>query len=167
MRVSLADVRATVERVCARPDVLDACARRGLGTVIVALGSTGLTQGRISALTGIPQGRLSEYATGKRRPQATSTFEAFADGLALPLAARRAMGLAAGAHSLPDASASDVGIGYPRSAVQATEQVTALWRADLTDVTAIQRGKVDPRAWNEASLRCRAPACSVNVRICP
>ncbi len=48
MAVSPADVRAIVERVCARPDVLDACARRDLRAVIVALGPTGLTQGRIA-----------------------------------------------------------------------------------------------------------------------
>lgn len=32
MAVSPADVRAIVERVCARPEMLDACARRELGT---------------------------------------------------------------------------------------------------------------------------------------
>jgi hypothetical protein len=54
MAVSSADVRIIVERVCARPDVLDACSRRDLGTVIAALGSAGVTQGQISALTGVP-----------------------------------------------------------------------------------------------------------------
>ena len=94
MAVSSADVRAIVERVCARPEVLDACARRDLGAVISALESGGVTQGRISALTGIPQGRLSEWMTGKRKPQASSTFQTFADGVGLPPAARRALGLA-------------------------------------------------------------------------
>ena len=37
MAVNPADVRAIVERVGARPDVLDACARRDLGAVITAL----------------------------------------------------------------------------------------------------------------------------------
>ena len=55
MAVSSADVRAIVERVCARPDVMDACARRDLGAVISALGSFGVTQGQISALTGVPE----------------------------------------------------------------------------------------------------------------
>jgi hypothetical protein len=45
MAVSTADVRAVVERVCARPDVLDACARRDLGAVIAALGSAGSPKG--------------------------------------------------------------------------------------------------------------------------
>jgi hypothetical protein len=36
MAVSPADMRAIVDRVCARPEVLDACARGDLGTVIEA-----------------------------------------------------------------------------------------------------------------------------------
>ncbi len=59
MAVSPADVRAIVERVCARPEVLGACARGDLGAVIDAFRTGGLTQGRIAGLTGIPQGRLS------------------------------------------------------------------------------------------------------------
>ncbi len=61
--------------------------------MIEALCAQGVTQGQISVLTGIPQGRLSEYKTHKRSPTATSTFQAFADGLAMPPAARRALGL--------------------------------------------------------------------------
>src|ERR1039457_3917788 len=81
MAVRPADVRAIVERVCARPEVLDACARGDLGTVIDAFRTGGLTQGRISGLTGIPQGRLSEWNTGKREPRGISTFQKFADGV--------------------------------------------------------------------------------------
>jgi hypothetical protein len=33
------------------------------------------------------------------------------------------------------------------------EKVSGLWRADLADVTAVQRGRVDPRTWGDASLR--------------
>jgi hypothetical protein len=36
---------------------------------------------------------------------------------------------------------------------EATENVSSLWRADLVDVTAAQRGRIDPRAWGDASLR--------------
>ncbi len=87
-------IRAVVERVFKRQDVLDSCMRRDLGAVITALCADGITQGQIAGLTGIPQGRLSEYKTHKRVPCATSTFEAFADGLGMPPAARRALGLA-------------------------------------------------------------------------
>src|ERR1700734_3853842 len=93
MSVSPGEVRTIVERVCARPEVLDACARRDLGMVISALGTGGLTQGRIAGLTGLSQGRLSEWATGKRMPKAVTTFQRFADGVGLPPAARRALGL--------------------------------------------------------------------------
>ena len=78
MAVDIPAIREIVERVCTRPDVLDACKRRDLGTVITVLCAHGITQGQIAALTGIPQGRLSEYKTGKRIPIGTSTFETFA-----------------------------------------------------------------------------------------
>ena len=130
MAVSPADVRVIVERICARPEVLDACARRDLGAVIAALKSSGITQGQISALTGIPQGRLSEYATGKRKPQASSTFEAFADGVGLPTAARHALGLAQATASANAAGAPEDGIrpSYPDGVSDAVDNVSALWR---------------------------------------
>jgi transcriptional regulator with XRE-family HTH domain len=122
MAVSSADVRVIVDRVCARPDVLDACTRRDLGTVISALGSAGITQGQISALTGLPQGRLSEWRTGKREPKGVSTFQRFADGVSLPAAARRALGLDPAAVTLADANtAADTVLSYPEGTAQATE----------------------------------------------
>src|ERR1700728_1425811 len=125
------DVRVIVERVCARPDVLDACTRRDLGAVISALGSAGITQGQVSALTGLPQGRLSEWKTGKREPKGVSTFQKFANGVGLPAAARRALGLAPAAATSTDAiPAADTTLSYPDGAAQATENVAALWRAD-------------------------------------
>jgi hypothetical protein len=155
MAVGSADVRAIVERVCARPEVLGACAKRDLGTVIAALGSAGVTQGQISALTGFPQGRLSEWMTGKREPKAASTFQKFADGVGLPTAARRALGLASAeaAPDVPSASDDVTRLSYPDSGSQAAENVSALWRVDLTDPTAFQRGRFDIHAWGDASLR--------------
>ena len=90
MAVDIPGVREVVDRVFTRQDVLDACKRRDLGFVITVLCARphGLTQGQVAVVTGIPQGRLSEYKTGKHTPTATSTFEAFADGLGLPPAAR-------------------------------------------------------------------------------
>jgi hypothetical protein len=41
MAVSPADVRAIVDRVCARPELLDACARGDLGAVVSALPAAG------------------------------------------------------------------------------------------------------------------------------
>ena len=154
MAVSSADVRGIVERVCARPDVLDACTKRDLGTVITALGSAGVTQGQISALTGIPQGRLSEWRTCKREPKGVSTFLKFADGVGLPASARRALGLDATAVAPTNAiTVADITLSYPDEAAQARENVAALWRADLADGSAFLRGRFDPRAWGDASLR--------------
>jgi len=107
MPVDIPAVREVVQRVCTRKDALDACRRRDLGAVITLLCAHGITQGQLSVLTGIPQGRLSEYKTHKRMPSATSTFEAFADGLGMPPAARSALGLAPEtADSDPPGSAS-------------------------------------------------------------
>jgi len=94
--LTISEVRALVQRVFARQDVLDACAGRDLGTIITILKAHGVTQGQISELTGISQGRLSEWARHKRLPLASSTFETFADGLGIPPAARQALGLAPG-----------------------------------------------------------------------
>jgi transcriptional regulator with XRE-family HTH domain len=94
MAVDSPGIREVVARVCTRQDVLDACRRRDLGAVITVLCAHGITQGQIAGLTGINQGRLSEYKTHKRMPTATSIFEAFADGLGMPAAARGALGLA-------------------------------------------------------------------------
>jgi len=92
MVLATSEVRSIVQRACARQDVLEACARRDLGAVISVLNSHGVTQGQISALTGISQGRLSEWVRRKREPRASTTFESFADGLGLPPTAREALG---------------------------------------------------------------------------
>jgi hypothetical protein len=93
MAVDIAAIPAIVERVCTRPDVLDACQRRDLGYVITALCAEGIVQAQIGALTGKPQGRISQYRTYKVIPTDISIFEDFADGLGMPAAARRALGL--------------------------------------------------------------------------
>jgi len=58
-----------------------------------------VAQGQLAGFTGIGQGRLSEYMTGKRKPRAASTFAKFADGLGMPSAAREALGLASDSSS--------------------------------------------------------------------
>ncbi len=88
------EVQEIVRRAFARQDVIEACKERDLGKIVAVLGAHGLSQGQIAGLTGIPQGRLSEYKTGKRLAT-LNTLEEFADGLAVPEDARRALRLAA------------------------------------------------------------------------
>jgi hypothetical protein len=120
-----------------------------------------VTQGQITSLTGISQGRLSEWARHKREPRASSTFESFADGLELPPAARQALGLAAGptaeaaigAVRSPATSNLDAGLQYPDTPLEAAENMSTLWRADLSDQSVLEHGLITPGAWNEVSLR--------------
>jgi transcriptional regulator with XRE-family HTH domain len=129
------DVREIVLRVCARHDVLDACRHRDLGTVMAVLGSYGVTQGRLADLTGISQGRLSEYMTRKRTPRASSTFQSFADGVGMPAVAREALGLAPDrspaasvGRQQPDRSAPEIGFLYPDTPAEAAGNLAWLWR---------------------------------------
>jgi hypothetical protein len=161
MVMTTPEVHKIVERVCARQDVLDACAHHDLGAVIIVLNAHGVTQGLISELTGIRQGRLSEYARRKRIPTASTTFEAFASGLAMPAAARQALGLAASQRDSPSLTlvpsqptpAPDSGLEYPGTPALATENVTMLWRGDLTSQQPAEQARIVPAAWNDASLQ--------------
>jgi hypothetical protein len=85
---AISEVRGIVARACARPDVLHACAQRYLGAIILVLKTLGVTQGQISELTGISQGRLGEWGMGKRKPRSPSNFESFASARS----ARRVLG---------------------------------------------------------------------------
>lgn len=168
------DVRGIVDRVCTRSDILDACRRRDLGTVIAALNAHGVTQGKLAELTGIPQGRLSEYKTGKYTPRAVSIFQTFADGIGMPLAARAALGLAASqsealvGRRLPDQAAQDVGLHYSETPAETAGNLALLWQSDLSDAAALQDQSeastsrraflltgtaLAASAWNDAALR--------------
>jgi transcriptional regulator with XRE-family HTH domain len=147
MALAVSDVREVVERVCARPDVLEACGNRDLGVVIEVLGAHGVTQGQIAGLTGISQGRLSEYQNHKRKPTASSIFEAFADGLGIPPTARRALGLSsepavASVALLTSPSSPDLGLVYPRAPGEASDNLTRLWRADLGGAPLLQAASI-------------------------
>ena len=182
-RVVPADVRQIVSRACSRSDVPDACRRRDLGTVIAALNASGVTQGVLAQLTGISQGRLSEYKTGKYSPKAVSVFSAFADGIAMPPAARKALGLApdspgAGLSGQPPGVVPpDAGLFYPDSLAEAAANLGLLWRSDLADAGAQQDrmsagasrravllagAALVTQAWNDAALRWLVAAGSTD-----
>ena len=97
--------------------------------------------------------------TGKRKPRASSTYQAFADGVGMPPAARAALGLAPEASEPPTVSRQTpgalvpaVGLLYPDTPLEAAENATWLWRSDLSGTTA-PWGRIEPGAWNDASLR--------------
>jgi hypothetical protein len=62
----------------------------------------------------------------------------------------------------------DLGLAYPDKPADAAENVSLLWRADLDQATVLQRGRIDPGAWNDASLRWLVdptrPSASVTPR---
>jgi transcriptional regulator with XRE-family HTH domain len=171
------DVRGIVQRVFVRQDVLDACKRRDLGTIIEVLGAHGLAQGRLAGLVDIPQGRLSNYVHGKHKPT-LSTFQKFADGLDLPPAARQALGLAPRS-AAPETSflvvghrPGEIGFDFPDTPSDAAENVNLLWRADLGDADLVDRSRIDLGAWDGASMRWlidqgrelpRAPAAGARI----
>ena len=163
MALALSELRVIVQRVCIRPDVLAACRQHDIGYVVEALGKNKpkVTQGQIAALTGIAQGRLSEYMSHKRTPEKASIFRDFADGLDMPPAARRALGLTldpsapVGGGLVPAMREppDDMGLTYTDTPDDAAENAGRLWEADLADATELARGRVDPGRWNDASLR--------------
>jgi transcriptional regulator with XRE-family HTH domain len=106
-------VRERLAAVFARQDFYEACKRRDVGAMIRILGAHGITQGQISAKTGLAQSTLSNYARSKNRAEFASTFEKLADGLGMPLALRQALGLSGDACSNGSRTAAGVVAGIP------------------------------------------------------
>ena len=88
-------LREKLAAVFARQDFYEACLRRDAGAMITLLNTGGVTQGQITARTGIAQSTLSNYKRGVNTAQFTSTFEKLADGLDMPPRLRQAFGLSA------------------------------------------------------------------------
>ena len=86
-------VRERLATVFARQDFYEACKRRDAGAIIRILGAHGITQGQMSARTGLAQSTLSNYKRGKNQAEWASTFEKLANGLDMPLPLRQALGL--------------------------------------------------------------------------
>jgi transcriptional regulator with XRE-family HTH domain len=93
MAIDDATVRDRLSKVFARQDFFEACKRRDVGAIVRILGAHGITQGRLSMMTGIAQSTLSKYKTGGHQAEWTSTFEKIADGLDMPQRLRQALGL--------------------------------------------------------------------------
>ena len=95
MAIDDATARERLARVFARQEFFEACKRRDAGAIVRILGAHGITQGEISARTGIAQSTLSKYKTGGHQAEFASTFEKIADGLGMPQRLRQALGLTA------------------------------------------------------------------------
>ena len=181
MVLGLSEVRRIVERVCARQDVLDACAERDLGYVIAVFEKNGLTQVQMASLTGLHQNRLSDYKTGKHRPKEYSVFAAFADGMGFPPAARQALGLDA---SPPEAAGigvpqprpapfAEISLEYPGTAGQAAGNVVVVvagrprrsGRAGAGRGLTRARGRMPRCAGLSIRSARRRPTCSGGVRV--
>ena len=93
MAIDDATARERLARVFARQEFFEACKRRDAGAIVRILGAHGITQGEISARTGIAQSTLSKYKTGGHQAEFASTFEKIADGLGMPQRLRQALGL--------------------------------------------------------------------------
>ena len=136
--------------------------------VIEVLNGSGLTQGQIRELTGLHQNRLSDYKRGKHQPTDLTVFAAFADGLGLPLAARRALGLdanpaAVAGMGVPQPRAApfaEISVRFPGTPTQAAGNLASLWQADLADHGGLERDRIDPGAWGDASQRWLADPAS-------
>jgi tetratricopeptide (TPR) repeat protein/predicted XRE-type DNA-binding protein len=95
MRASAFDPPAIPADVWARTDVTSALRQRDIGGLLRLLRQwAGLSQTRIAAATGIAQGRLSDYATGKHAIMSVTVWERIAAGLNMPDSARACLGLA-------------------------------------------------------------------------
>ena len=53
----------------------------------------------------------------------------------------------------PATSNLDAGLQYPDTPLEAAENMSTLWRADLSDQSVLEHGLITPGAWNEVSLR--------------
>jgi transcriptional regulator with XRE-family HTH domain len=106
-------IRDRLETVFARQDFTDACRRRDAGAMVRILGSHGITQGQMSAMTTLPQSTLSNYKRGKIQAEFASTFEKLADGLGMPLHLRQALGLSGDASANGSRPAAGSVTGVP------------------------------------------------------
>jgi transcriptional regulator with XRE-family HTH domain len=95
MRPSAFDPPAVPGGFWVRTDVTSTLRDRDIGYLLRLLRQyAGLSQTRIAAATGVAQGRLSNYATGRRTITTMAVWERIADGLDMPDSARACLGLA-------------------------------------------------------------------------
>jgi hypothetical protein len=76
-------LRERLSQVFARQDFYEACKRRDAGSMVRILMSHGITQGQLSALTGIAQSTLSNYKRRAADKVVLAVQPVFGESLAL------------------------------------------------------------------------------------
>jgi transcriptional regulator with XRE-family HTH domain len=137
-----------------RTDVRAALARREFGELYgLLVQRAGLSQTQIGALTGDPQGRISQIINGKHHVRYTETMIRIADGLGMPDRARMTLGLApAHADEAAPASGLVAGTVYPATTEQAITVTSGLWDADIRQWQELLSAPPERGAWNAAAL---------------
>jgi tetratricopeptide (TPR) repeat protein len=135
--------------------------RRDIRTLLELLRQwAGLSQTRIATATGIAQGRLSNYATGKHAVKSMTVWEQIADGLDMPDPARACLGLAPrnmATTPQPAQSPAD-------DAEQHTEFVQRLARARSMDTTVIRALDSETDTIRLLDRRLGAPAVTTKLQ---
>lgn len=95
---------AVPPEVWEHPAVVDALDRGDIGAMLARVAKLAkLSQHAIAALTGVPQGRISQYISYQHKPT-LNTVKQIADGLGMPCTARRRLGLSASDANDPEAT---------------------------------------------------------------
>jgi hypothetical protein len=105
-------LREKLARVYARQDFYEACKRGDVGAMMTIFGENKITQGAISAKTGIAQSTLSNYKRGKNDAKWASTLKKLADGLWMPQRLCEALGVIGDSPS-PHGHANGLVVGVP------------------------------------------------------
>ncbi|HEX4101595.1 MAG TPA: helix-turn-helix transcriptional regulator [Pseudonocardiaceae bacterium] len=161
MRSGAFDPPAISADIWDRHDVTTALQRRDIGRLIALLRQwAGLSQTRIATATGIAQGRMSNYATGKHKIKEMAVWERIADGLDMPDTARAFLGLA------PRDGTPAPRVPSPADqAEQRTHFARYLARARVIDPGVIRTLDGETDAIRRLDRRLGAPAVTAKLQV--
>ncbi|MFC4008757.1 hypothetical protein ACFOY2_16110 [Nonomuraea purpurea] len=129
-------------RAWRQPEVREALSRRDIRALLLLASQYGATQSRLSAATGMLQGRVSEIMRGTRQVTAFDVFERVAEGLAMPDEARILFGLAprhpTGLDHLGPVGRAEIHHVFPSQSAASEDIRTAAKEADRIDVLAVR-----------------------------
>jgi tetratricopeptide (TPR) repeat protein len=159
VRSSAFDPPAIPADFWARSDVTAALRKRDAIALFELLSrKAGISQTRVAASTGFPQGRISNYATGRYSIKSMAAWERLADGLDMPDPARACLGLAP-YQAVPPPAPSPAD-----QAGQQTEFVRRLARARSIDATVIRALDGETDTIRLLDRRLGAPAVTAKLQ---